>query len=427
MPAMKQTEPSVWELRRLRRAPIAYLQELATGGDVVAFSLGGRPAFLLNHPLLIEDVLLTHSHKFEKSPALHRARRLLGNGLLTAENPLHGARRRLIQPAFHRHRMGGYGDAMVAHAARIRDRWHDGRAVDIGDEMSRLTLGIVGTTLFGADLEAHAPELRRIVANAIASFDPLVALVAPRRRVRLERERLEAIVGNLVDRHLQTDGSVDNLLSLLLAAREDKESPSAQLYDDAMTLLLAGFDTIANALTWTWTLLAAHPSHDETLHREVVSVTGSRLPTAADLPAFTYTRSVLAESLRLMPPAWVIARRALETHRVDSTDIPVGSLVLMSPYLVHRDPRFFAEPLTFNPGRWVDGHPGNRPKLAYFPFGAGSRSCIGEAFAWMEGVLVLAALAQRWRLRLHSGAGELDPRITLRPRAGVLMVPETRT
>ena len=421
-------DPSVWDLRRLRRAPLAYLQKLAAGGDVVAFSIGGQRAFLLNHPQLIEDVLLVHNHKFVKSPALQRARRLLGTGLLTAENPLHGVRRRLIQPVFHRHRMDRYGDVMVAHAARIRDRWRDGRAVDIGEEMSGLTLGIVGATLFGADLAACAPELRRIVANASASFDPLVTLVAPRHHVRLERERLEAIVRGLVDRHVDGDGSRDNLLGLLLQARgTDEESSLAQLYDDAMTLLLAGYDTIANALTWTWTLLAAHPVVDEALQREVASLTENRLPTTADLPHLPYTRSVLAESLRLIPPAWIIARRALEAHRIGSTEVPPGSLVVMSPYLVHRDPRFFSEPLAFDPGRWVDNQRSNRPKLAYLPFGAGPRSCIGEGFAWMEGVLVLATLAQRWRLRLRNGPGEIEPRITLRPRAGVLMVPETRT
>jgi cytochrome P450 len=418
--------PSVWELRRLRRSPLAYLQELAVGGDVVAFSIAGQRAFLLNHPAAIEDVLLLHGRKFSKPPALHRARRLLGNGLLTAENPRHAARRRLIQPAFQRHRMDPYGEVMVAHTARLREQWQHDQDIDVGEEMSTLALRIVGATLFGADLTEYAAELRRIVANASASFDPLVALVAPGRRLRPERERLEAIVGELVDRHLQADNPPDNLLGLLLQAR-GTDQDTVQLYDDAMTLLLAGYDTIANALTWTWTLLAAHPLVDETLARELASVIGTRLPAIADLPQLPYARSVLAESLRLVPPAWIIARRALEAHRFGSTDIPAGSLIAMSPYLVHRDARFFSNPLTFDPDRWMDGSLSTRPKLAYFPFGAGSRSCIGEGFAWMEGVLVLATLAQHWRLRLRNGPVELDARITLRPRGRVLMVPESRT
>ena len=414
---------SLWALRRRDTDPLAFLQQLARSPDeVVPFRLGTRLAFLLNHPATIEDVLLTHHDRFVKGRGFERAKPLLGDGLLTADGPLHATRRRVAQPAFHRQRVEGYAPSIVAHAAQRRDRWQPGVTLDIAGEMKRLTLSIAGETLFGADLAGVAEEIDAAVASAIPTVDGLVSIVASRRRVRAARCRLDVIVNDIVERRRHDGDARDDVLSLLLEAREgDDEAAARQLRDDAVTFLLAAHDTIAHALTWTWTLLAANPEAEARLQAEVTDVVGDRLVSAQDVPQLVYTRSVLAEAMRVFPPAWVIVRRAAEARECGGRHIPSGSVVIASPFVTHRDARFFPDPLTFSPERWLS--PSERPRLAYFPFGAGPRSCIGEGFAWMEGTLVLATLAARWRLRSAGGAVEPSPRITLRPRGPVPMVP----
>ena len=413
---------SLWALRRRETDPLAFLQQLAQSPDtIVPFYLGSRLAFLLNHPTTIEDVLLTHHDRFVKGRGFDRAKRLLGDGLLTADGPLHAARRRVLQPAFYRQRLEASAPLIVDHAARCRERWQPEITLDIAREMRRLTLSISGETLFGADLAAVASDVEAAVATAIPPMDGLVSLVASRRRTQTARRTLDAIVDDVVTRR-RSGSARDDLLSLLCESSEgDDEASARQLRDDAVTFLLASHDTIAHALTWTWTLLAANPEAEARLHAEVAEVVGGRLASVRDLPRLPYTKSVLAEALRLFPPAWVIVRVAAEPHRCDGREIPRGSLVVASPFATHRDARFFPDPLTFSPERWMS--PDERPRLAYFPFGAGPRSCIGEGFAWMEGTLVLATLAGGWRLRSEGRAVEPSPRITLRPRGPVLMVP----
>ena len=414
---------SLWALRRREDDPLAFLQQLAQSPDkIVPFQLGKHLAFLLNHPTTIEDVLLTHHDRFVKGRGFDRAKRLLGEGLLTADGPLHTARRHVVQPAFHRQRIEAYAPLIVGHAARSRERWQHGITVDIAREMRRLTLSIAGETLFGTDLADVAADIDTAVASAVPSMDGLVSLVASRRRVQTARRRLDTIVDDVVERRRRSGSARDDLLSLLLEARRaDDEASARQLRDDAVTFMLAGHDTIAHALTWTWTLLEANPEVEARLHAEVAEVLGTRLASAQDVSRLPYTRSVLAEALRLFPPAWVIVRRAAESHRCGDRQIPRGSFVVASPFVTHRDARFFPDPLMFSPERWLS--PDQRPRLAYFPFGAGPRSCIGEGFAWMEGTLVLATLAGKWRLRSDGRAVEPSPRITLRPRGPVSMVP----
>ena len=414
---------SFWALRRRETDPLAFLQQLAQRPDkIIPFQLGTRLAFFLNHPTTIEDVLLTHHDRFVKGRGFDRAKRLLGEGLLTADGPLHVARRHVVQPAFYRQRIEAYAPLIVGHAARSRERWQQGITLDIAREMRRLTLSIAGETLFGTDLEDVATDIDTAVASAIPPMDGLVSLVASRRRVQAARRRLDTIVDDVVERRRRSPGVRDDLLSLLLEARKaDDEASARQLRDDVVTFMLAGHDTIAHALTWTWTLLAANPEVEARLHAEVAEVLGTRLASAQDVPRLAYTRSVLAEALRLFPPAWVIVRRTAKSHRCGGQQIPRGSLVVASPFMTHRDARFFPDPLTFSPERWLS--PDQRPRLAYFPFGAGPRSCIGEGFAWMEGTLVLATLAGKWQLRSKGRAVEPSPRITLRPRGPVPMVP----
>jgi cytochrome P450 len=399
---------SLWSLRRRRIDPLGFLDHLAARGDFVPFTLARRPAILLNRPAYVSMVLMTQAARFQKGHANKRAQHFLGNGLLTAEAPTHAVRRRLIQPAFGRQRLEAYAPVMVARTRAMCEGWHCDQVVDLSRCLGQLTFGIVGEAV------------SRAVAVATASIDPLVSLVAPLRGVRVIQARLRAIAAALAN----ASGSPPpegSLLALLDAHGAESETRDQRL-DDILTILLAGHDTITNALTWTLLLLSSRPQVEERIVAELVSALGGSDPCADDLPRLPYTRAVFAESLRLYPPAWVLARQAVESQQLDEGVIPAGALVLVSQYLLHRDERYFERPLSYEPDRWLPPHEQDRPPLAYFPFGAGPRSCIGEAFGWMEGVLVLATIAQRWKLRpVVPAFPDIEPRITLRPRQRVLM------
>ena len=412
---------ALWSLRRRQADPIGFLTALAARGDFVPFSLAGRPAFLLNRPDYIEEVLVSHASKFAKGPANERAKALLGNGLLTADGVLHSRRRALIQSAFARRCLDGFGEVIVSRAQRLCESWQEFDEIDVSRAMGRLTFGILSKTLFDANVDDLYEEVRRAVRQATASLDALVSLVAPLVTVRPERARLDAVVARMIADAERRERSTGCLLSVLLS-HESETGSREQLCDDALTILLAGHETISHALTWTWLLLGAHAPIEARLREELAEVLDGRPPVAADIPRLAYARAVLAESLRLYPPAWVLARRAVEPHRVDAGLLPAGALVLVSQYLIHRDERYFNRPQVFDPGRWISSSMAGRPRMAYFPFGAGGRSCIGEAFAWMEGVLLLATITQRWRLRpLEDAAVAVDPRATLRAKVHVRM------
>jgi cytochrome P450 len=369
---------------------------------------------------------------------------LIGEGLLTSEGEFHLRQRRLAQPAFHRQRGAGYGDAMVAYAERTRARWRAGETLDVAHEMMELTLGVVGKTLFDADVAEEAPEIGRALTEAFAAFSlamlpfgeqlQRLTFLPPVRRFRDAKARLDATIYRLIAEHrADSRGGRDrgDLLSMLMAAQDTEQGTGQmtdrQLRDEAMTIFLAGHETTANALTWTWYLLSGHPEVEARLHAELDAALGGRLPVADDLARLPYARMVLAESMRLYPPAWVIGRRALEPYAVRGATLPARTVVLVSQYVVHRDPRWWPEPDRFRPERWAEDAV-DRPKVAYFPFGAGTRVCIGEQFAWMEGTLLLATIAQRWRLRLVPGHPVTpQPIVTLRPKFGMKMTVEDRT
>ena len=416
MSAFHYPDPSLWSLRRRRSDPVGFLTALARHGDVVPFVLARRQAFLLNHPDHVAAVLVTHAADFRKGPANQRARHLLGNGLLTAEGPAHTARRAVIQPAFARKRLDECCPSIVSRTRALCERWTDQQVIDLTDSLGSLTFGIVGEAVIGAAVEPVFEEVRRVAMEATASVDPLVSLVAPLRGVRVAQARLRGLVEKIIRQAKDTGGG---LLSVLQA---DSDPGSwTQLVDDVMVILLAGHDTITTALTWAWVLLAAHPEMEDALRAELASVLGGRDATARDVANLVYTRGVLAEALRLYPPAWVLARHAIEPHRFAEREVPRGALVLVSQYLLHRDSRYFPHPNVFDPDRWRSTQP-DRPRLAYFPFGAGPRSCIGEGFAWMEGVLILATIAQRWRLKsMNAVLPGVEARMTLRPRQRVLL------
>jgi cytochrome P450 len=424
----------------MRRDPLGFLTRIAQEhGDVARFRMGPVELHLVSRPEWIRDVLVTHAASFHKGRGLERARRLLGEGLLTSEDPVHLRQRRMMQPAFHAQRIAGYADAMVALADRAASRWSAGETRDVALEMTRLTLAIVGRTLFDADVESEADEIGAALTTALGLFGRTFTLpyfelldrlpLPMNRRFDRAKARIDATIARLVEERRRRPGGAD-LLSLLVSACDTEGDgggmSDAQVRDEAITIFLAGHETTANALAWTWYLLARNPEAESRLHAEVDAL-GGRAPTAADLPRLPWTEMVLAESMRLYPPAWIIGRRAIAPYAVGGFDVPRGSIVVVSQWVTHRDPRWFPDPERFDPERFDLAAKEARPKFAYFPFGGGPRVCIGEGFAWMEGVLVLAAIARRWRLRLAAGQEIVPaPSITLRPRNGIRMILEPR-
>ena len=426
----------LWRLSRHRLDFFASV--VREHGDVASLRIGPQQIVVLTHPDDIRDVLVTHQKSFIKGRALERAKLLVGEGILTSEGELHRRQRRLIQPAFHRNRIAGYASQMAALAGAAGERWRDGGAMDANREMMRLTLDIVAATLFSTDVDAEAAEIAAALDAAFEAFDfgygPLTGLIdhlpTPRRRRFLRgRARLDATIYRLIGERRASGEDRGDLLSMLLMARDAEGDgggmTDGQLRDELLTLFVAGHETTANLLSWTWLLLARNPSVEATLHAEVDAALGDRLPRFDDLPALPYTRQVLAESMRLYPPAYMLGRRSIAPYRVREYDFAPHTLFLMPQYLVHRDPRWWPEPDRFDPGRWALPDE-RRPKFAYFPFGAGTRICIGEQFAWTEGTLVLATLARRWRLRVPGPDPEREPIITLRPKGGISAVAERR-
>lgn len=425
-----------------RRSPLEFLQLAArTYGDISYFKMGPQHAFFLNHPDYVKDVLVTHHQKFVKGRALQRAKRLLGEGLLTSEDGFHRRQRRLAQPAFHRRRINAYGAVMTQYAWRTSDRWRDGETLDIWQEMMQLTLGIVGKTLFDADVEAEAEEIGEALTEVMELFGLMILpfsellekLPLPyTRRFDKAKSRLDETIYRMIEERRRSGTDRGDLLSMLLLAQDEEEDGAQmtdeQVRDEALTIFLAGHETTANALTWTWYLLAQHAEVEARLHEELDAVlNGGRVPVIEDVPQLRYTEMVLMEAMRLYPPAWAIGRLAREDYEVGGYTAPAGSLVLLSQYVMHRDERYFPDPLRFDPLRWTSEAREARPQYCYFPFGGGPRRCIGEGFALMEGILLLAALARNWRARLAAGhAVKLNPLVTLRPKHGMRMMLEKR-
>lgn len=433
--------PLVGNLIEFSRDPTAFLTRLAREyGDIAAFRLGRQLAVQVNHPELIRDVLVTHAHNFEKTRGLARASLVIGNGLLTSEGELHRRQRKLLQPAFTHDRLVTYGAMMTACADQFSERWGHGEVVNMADEMLDLTLTIVGHTLFGTDTQALAPEIRGAMCEVFEYFNSLMLPIsghlarlplARRRRFEKARALLDRIVYETIESRRASGEDRGDLLSMVLLATDAEAGgtgmSNAEARDEIMTMFLAGHETTATALTWTWYLLSQHPEVERALHAELDEVLGGNVPTVEDLPRLQYTRMVLAEAMRLYPPVWTLTRRALSDYRLGEYTIPAGTIVGMSQYVMHRDPRFFPDPACFMPERWIDEEASRRPKYSYFPFGGGPRSCIGERFAWMEMTLLLATLSQRCVARcLQGGEVELQPLITLRPRGGLPMCIERR-
>lgn len=418
-----------------RKDPIAFWSDLkARYGDKVLYYMGPQPVLLLNDPELIRQVLTRDNAQFHKGRLLQIAKELLGDGLLTSEGELHAHQRKLIQPLFHRQMIRHYAEVMVRYAQSFMPRWSDGEDVDMAAEMMRLTLGVVGQSLFGTDVEHEAPQVGEALSEVLTIVEligrPLLMLLhkAPtpsRQRRGAAREVLDETIFKVIADSRAGAQETPTLISMLMQARAEDGSGMSdqQIRDEALTLFLAGHETTANALAWTWYLLSQHPRVEARLHAELESVLQGRPARFEDLNALVYTRQILTESMRLYPPAWVIARKALTDYQLTPQHrLQAGTIVVLPQYLMHRDSRYYLEPERFWPERW-DGELRKRnPKYAYFPFGGGPRNCIGEAFAWMEGILLLATVAQRWRFELRAGHRvEAQHLLTLRPLNGLPM------
>lgn len=414
----------------------------ATDPDLaVAKTVVGRTILLASHPDLAREVLTGHPRSLRKGLGLQRTRFVLGNGLLTSEGEFHLRQRRLAQPAFHRERIARYAEEMVARTEAAAASWTDGQVLDLARAMHHLTLDIVGRTLFGVDLLGRAAELGKALTAVLDSFsiwlilfgERLYDLPIPRmRRAKQAVPALDAAIYAIIEDHRRSGRDQGDLLSMLMAARDAEGDGSGmtdvQLRDEVMTLILAGHETTANALAWTWWFLAQHPTIDARLAAEVRDACGDRPITMADLPNLSYTRAVFSEAMRLRPPAYATSREVIEPIVLGGQEVPVGAQVLVSPWVTQRDPRWWTEPLRFDPDRWLAPRAEPNHRHAYFPFGGGTRVCIGEQFAWTEGILVIAALVRRWRFRLTipASAVRLQAAVTLRPAPGIPVVCERR-
>ncbi len=419
---------------RFRRLEL-YLRIARECGDVGTYRVGPRTIVLLNSAELAHELLVEKAEVFEK-PAVLRvlAQPVLGNGLLTSANAFHRRQRRVVAPAFQHRRIAAYADVMADYAEHIAELWPSGATIDVSREMMRLTLWIVGKTLFDADVLNEAEELGRALEIALRNFNSQLSAFVPlpptwptprNRRSARAIARLDETVYRIIRERRAAGDDRGDLLSMLLQTSYEDDGTfmtDRQVHDEAITLFLAGHETTANALAWTWYLLARHPAIYARVCREAKEALGGRAPTYADLQKMPYALQVLKEAMRLFPPAPAIGREAAEDVEIGGHRIPAGTTVVISPYALHRRPDYFPDPQRFDPDRWTPEAEARLPRHAYLPFGGGPRICIGNHFAMMEGHIVLATLAQRVAFQLVRRQRIVpEPLITLRPRYGIRM------
>jgi cytochrome P450 len=406
-------------------------------GDIFYYRAAWLHVYFLSHPDLIEEVLVRNYRNFLKDRVVRKSRWFFGEGLLTNEGDSWLRQRRLSQPAFHRERVSSYANIMTDYAGQMLATWQAGETRDIHQEMMRLTLRIVVRALFNVEAE-QTEEISsamnfvmrnttgiRMLLPPIARYLPTPQMIGFRRAVR----HLDETVYGIIGRHRARQEDSGDLLSMLMSARDEDGSHMSdkQLRDEVLTFLLAGHETTALALTWTWHLLAQHPDVEATLHEELDRVLGGCLPEFSDLPQLPYTERVIKESMRLYPPAWSLARTVISDFELRGYRMPAGANLVMSQWIVHRNPTYFPDPERFNPDRWLAERSQKLPRFAYFPFGGGPRQCIGASFAMMEATLLLATIAQRFRLRTQPDHPVVPiPSFTLRPKYGIRMALEAR-
>lgn len=418
--------------------PILLFQYLQRYGRAAHYRILLHDVVLLNDPADIAEVLIDKAAFFGKDRTQKRMKILLGEGMITADGETHNRGRRIAAPAFHRRRIERYAAQIVDIADALRKQWQPGAELNIASEMMRLALQITARTLFDTEVTPEIHEINDQVNVVMDLYNFLVGMpraelflnspLPQMRRFRAAKKRLDEVVDGMI-RARQAEANLDrhgDLLSMLVAARDDQAGgdglklDAQQIRDQVLTLFLAGFETVANALAWTWMLLGQNPEAEARLHAELDAVLGGRLPTLEDIPRLEYLGMVLSESMRLYPPAWAMGREVLEDVSIGPYRMRKGTMVFFSQYIVHRDSRWFPDSEQFRPERFAAAAKSGRPRFAYFPFGGGGRQCIGESFAWMEAVLALATIAQHWRVELVPGQNiELQPKITLRPKNGI--------
>ncbi len=448
-------------------SPILLFEHLLkTYGNIAHYKFLGTPIVFINDPNYIREILINQAASFVKERTVRRMKILLGEGLITSDDPIHMRQRKIAAPAFHRQRIAAYGDQIVACAAAQQRNWEPGQHIDIAAGSMALSLEIVARTLFDSEVTADIRSINDEVNTIMDLYNFIVAFpkiesflnlpIPGIRKFRRSKGRLDAIVDRLVGERRTSiaRGELDrgDLLSMLLSSRDEDDSQRAgmsdeQVRDEVLTIFLAGYETVANGLAWTWYLLSQNPEVEARLHAELNAVLGSpasqdsgcsvsglcdegshrasetrRLPTLADYPALRYTEQVFAESMRLYPPAWAMGRMSTQPVTLGPYRIPPGAHFFFSQYIMGRDPQYFPDPLRFDPDRFSPENKAARPKFTYFPFGGGSRQCIGESFAWMEGVFSIATIASRWRMSyLGATPPEVQAKITLRPKGPLMM------
>ncbi|MBI2333254.1 MAG: cytochrome P450 [Chloroflexi bacterium] len=406
------------------RNPLDALTDLAhEQGDIARVKLRRRDLFLLNHPDFIEQVLVRQAENFIKGTSLQRARIILGEGLLTSEGDVHLTQRRALQPAFHRHKMEEYLPLMNENTHTHISKWKDGVQVDMSGEMMRLTLNIALWSFFGSAPEGTAERVGDSMKTLVRLF-PLAQMPLPESARSLfpsfkeAKADLSAVTEALLQ-HPQTERALIHILK----QNNDGQFTDEQIHSHALTFLLAGHETTALLLTWCWDMLAHHPMAQSILQAEVDSVLGNRLPMPEDIQKLSYTHAVVKETLRMRPPAWALGREAVHDCEIGGQHIPAGSTVLMSQWVTHHDSRFFDVPLHFRPERWFDLDEPLTPRYSFFPFGGGSRVCIGEHFAMTEAIAVLAIIARRWSITpTQFDLAKPKPSVTLRPERNLKVI-----
>jgi cytochrome P450 len=419
--------------------PLAIFEKWAREfGDIFYYRALWIHVYFLNHPDLIDAVLVRNYQNFLKDHVVRKSRWFFGDGLLTNEGESWLRQRRLTQPAFHRERIAGYAKIMTGYAEEMLAGWRDGEVRDVHQEMMQLTLKIVVRALFNVEskevgdistamnvLMSNSVGIRLLLPPA-ARFLPTPAMVEFRRAVR----RLDETVYRIIAERRKNEADTGDLISMLMQARDEDggRMSDKQLRDEVMTFLLAGHETTALALSWSWHLLAQNPESETKLHEELDRVLGGRTPEFSDLRNLTYAERVVKESMRLYPPAWSLARTVVKDFDIAGYRIPAGANVVMSTWIMHHDARYFPDPYRFDPDRWLSEQSQKLPRFAYFPFGGGPRQCIGNSFAMMEATLLLAAIAQKFQFRAVEGHPVVPiPSFTLRPKYGIRMTIQKRS
>ncbi len=400
--------------------------------DIVHVKLGITDFYLATNSDLVQEILVTKQRDFVKGEYLQRTKKVFGEGLLTSEGDFHHRQRKLVQPAFHHDRIDSYAEIMTEYSERTMQNWQNRQVLDIHAEMLKLTMSIVAKCLFDTDVEKESKSISRDLTTTIEYFNrlssPLSAILQKlptNKKYEKAVQRIDRMVYGLIENRRKSGRDSGDLIYLLLNAKDEggTQMTEQQIRDEVLILFTAGHETTANALTWTWYLLSENPAVEAKLHAEVDKlIPEDSVPDARDMPKLEYTNKVLTESMRLYPPAWILPRKVVKDCNIGGYFIPADANVVLSQYVNHHDPRYFVDPEKFEPERWSPEMKKRLPKFAYFPFGGGPRSCIGEPFAWMEGVLILADVSRKWRLHhVEDHKVEMLPMITLRPKYGMKM------